>query len=779
MQVAASAGSSIAAWVPRATSTVRRVTRPCSAPCDRRQQQRERAAAGAVGHDHADAAPVERDPVELLAHERRGSASSSSTTPGPPIRTASGRHRAAALYGVWRSRSHPDRLLPAEPGVRAIARELYDAVRELPVISPHGHVDPRLLLDDEPFRDPATLLVTPDHYVTRLLHASGVALDALGVAQGPLSEERARASGGGCARTGTSFAARRCATGSSTSWSRSSASRARPSAETADAIYDELDRAARRARLPAAGAVSSGSGIAVLATTDDPCDDLAAHAALAADPTWSGRVIPTFRPDRYLEPARPGWPELMARLGAGLRRRHRRLRRVRGARWRRAAGTSSPTARRRPTTATRTCAPTPLEPAEADRIYRAALAGDGDAGGGRGVAPAHAARDGADVLRGRPGDDAAPRRAPRPPRADRGALRARHRRATSRSGSSSPTRCARCSSATARIPASTSCVFTVDETVLSRELAPLAGFYPSVYVGAPWWFLDAPEAIRRYRARGHRDRGLLAHVGLHRRHPRVLLDPGAPRHVAPRSTPAGSPQLVAEHRLDEDEAARDRWSTWSTRPPDGGVQAVTALLAAPDGRRAAGAARAPRPRQLLPRAPGVVHRPRRAATGGSPRSPAAAPSSPTRSSAQDGLYTLVTRAGDGDRFDVIVSLARAHPAGDHDAWLAYLASPDVRAVTITVTEAGYLRGADGGLDRDRAEVRPTSTRCGAIRPRRVRTAPARLRGRARRAPARRRGPAHARPVRQPARQRRRASRGSSPTSRTWSSRACATGSRRR
>ena len=83
---------------------------------------------------------------------------------------------------------HPDRLLPAEPGERAIARRLYEAVRDLPVISPHGHVDPRLLLGDEPFPDPATLFVTPDHYVTRLLHADGVGLDALGVGQGPLSE---------------------------------------------------------------------------------------------------------------------------------------------------------------------------------------------------------------------------------------------------------------------------------------------------------------------------------------------------------------------------------------------------------------------------------------------------------------------------------------------------------------------------------------------------------------------------------------------------------------
>ena len=95
-------------------------------------------------------------------------------------------------------------------------------------------------------------------------------------------------------------------------------------------------------------------------------------------------------------------------------------------------------------------------------------------------------------------------------------------------------------------------------------------------------------------------------------------------------------------------------------------------------------------------------------------------------SAQDGLYTLVTRAGDGDRFDVISSLARAYPAARHDAWLAALASPDVRGVTITVTEAGYLRGADGGLDRDHAEVRADADALRAHPSAVVRTAPARL-----------------------------------------------------
>ncbi|HEX8133145.1 MAG TPA: mannitol dehydrogenase family protein, partial [Actinomycetes bacterium] len=73
--------------------------------------------------------------------------------------------------------------------------------------------------------------------------------------------------------------------------------------------------------------------------------------------------------------------------------------------------------------------------------------------------------------------------------------------------------------------------------------------------------------------------------------------------------------------------------------------------------------------------------------------------------AQEGLYTLTTRAAEGDQFEVLSSITRAHAGTDHPAWLGYLASPDVRVVTVTVTEAGYVRGPGGGLDRDRPEVR--------------------------------------------------------------------------
>ena len=271
-------------------------------------------------------------------------------------------------------RLHPDRLLPPEPRVRSVARRLYAAVRELPIISLHGHVDPRLLVDNEPFADPTSLLVTPDHYVTRLLHASGVPLDALGVRRGPLSETEGRQvwrllCGHWDAFRGTPVRY----------WLESELAEIfevslRPSAETADAIYDQVaDRLPKDDYRPRA--LYDRFRIQVLATTDDPADDLSAHATLAADPTFTGRVIPTFRPDRYLEPAQPGWAEAVARLGevadldtgdydgfvAALEAR-RRYFIEHGAV---SADHSHVDVRT-----------DPLEPAEAARIYRAALAGE-------------------------------------------------------------------------------------------------------------------------------------------------------------------------------------------------------------------------------------------------------------------------------------------------------------------------------------------------------------------------------------------------------------------
>ena len=628
---------------------------------------------------------------------------------------------------------HPDRLLPAEPGrARGRAAAVRRGARPADDLAARPRRRRGCCSTTSRSRDPATLLVTPDHYVTRLLHAAGVPLDALGVGQGPLAEARvARRSGGRCARTGTSSAAR-----PSRFWLEAELAEifdvtVRPSAADRRRDLRPARRAARRRTPTGRARCSSGS-----ASRCWPPPTTRA-TTWPRTPRWPptrrgpGRVIPTFRPDRYLEPAAAG-------LGATRSRGSARcagvdtgeLRRLRRARWSSAGahfvahgadvGRPQPRGRRAPTRST---------PAEAERIYRAALAGDATRGRGRRVAPAHAAGDGPDVVRGRAGDDAAPGRAPQPPPADGRARSAPTPATTSRCASSSPTRCARCSSASARTRTSTWSLFTLDETVWSRELAPLAGFYPSVYVGAPWWFLDAPGRRSGASARAVTETaGLLAHVGLHRRHPRVLLDPGPPRHVPPPRRrlprPAGGRAPARRGR-----GASRRRSTWSTGRPTRGVQAVTARSRAAPARAAPPVrARAPRARQLLPRPPGLVHRPRARRRRLGHRRVHRPPrrTSPTRSTAQDGLYTLVTRGGRRRplRGGRAACRARTRPTTTTPG-CGYLGSPgrarwsrspSPRPATCAAPTAGSTRAP---------EVAPTSTRC--ARPgRAVRTAPARL-----------------------------------------------------
>ncbi|MEO8096031.1 MAG: glucuronate isomerase, partial [Pseudolysinimonas sp.] len=205
---------------------------------------------------------------------------------------------------------HPDRLFPADPATRDIARQLHASVADVPIFSPHGHVDAGMLVADKPFPDAAALLITPDHYVTRVMHSLGVDLADLGV-------------GGSGAPGGSLADPRETWRIFSTHWSAYLGTPSRywleselasfgvteqPSADNADAVFDAIGERLREPDFRPR-ALFERYGIDVLATTDDPCSDLAAHAALAADAGLAGRVIPTFRPDRYLDPAAPGWVE--------------------------------------------------------------------------------------------------------------------------------------------------------------------------------------------------------------------------------------------------------------------------------------------------------------------------------------------------------------------------------------------------------------------------------------------------------------------------------------
>jgi glucuronate isomerase len=445
---------------------------------------------------------------------------------------------------------HRDRLLPAEPATRDVARRLYAATAGLPIISPHGHVPPQWLADDTAFADPTSLLISPDHYVFRLLHAQGVSLADLGVGGSPLDAAGSRRA---WQLFCSSWAAFRGT--SSRVWLESVladvfAIPEQLSASTADAVYDQIaDALATPEYRPRA--LAERFGISFLATTDDPTDSLEHHRVLAADPGFAPRVVPTFRPDRYLEPGRPDFPDDVAALGAcadvdtgdyrgylAALEDRRRFFKAHGA-------VSSDHSHADVVTLT-------LEEPEASRIFAAALAGDvtePEATAFRRhmlVEMARMAVEDGLVMTLHPGV---------------------HR------GHHTPTTAAFGPDTGHDIPVAVELtrglqplldrfgtaagfhlvLFTLDETVFSREIAPLAGFYPSVYAGAPWWFLDAPDAVRRFRSAVTETAGFYRTSGFVDDTRAYLSIPA--RHDMSRRLDAGYlAGLVAEHRLGEDEA---------------------------------------------------------------------------------------------------------------------------------------------------------------------------------------------------------------------------------
>ncbi|MFB9235865.1 glucuronate isomerase [Plantactinospora siamensis] len=449
----------------------------------------------------------------------------------------------------------PDLLLPAEPRQHAIARDLYALVADRPLISPHGHVDPAVLADDAPFPDPARLLIVPDHYLTRMLLSQGVPPADLGVPSRDGSPVEADGR-----RIWRRFAEHwRLFRGTpSRLWLEQTLRdvfgvTVPLSPATADHVYDEIAaRLAEPAFRPRA--LFERFNIEVLATTESPLSDLGHHAKLAAD-GWGGpggRVITTFRPDNVVDFEFDGWPQNVARLGevagtdtgsyAGFLDALRRRR----AAFIAAGATSSdhghPTAR--------TVA---LDAAEATRLYDRALrgaAGPADAETFRAHMLVEFARMSLDdglVMQLHPGAV----------RNHNRWLHARHGRDT---GGDVPQATeyvhalAPLLDAYGNDPRLRLVVYTLDEYTFSRELAPLAGGYPALYLGAPWWFLDSPEALRRFRESVTDSAGFYNTAGFVDDTRAFCSIPV--RHDVARRVDAGFlARLVAQDRLPLDEAA--------------------------------------------------------------------------------------------------------------------------------------------------------------------------------------------------------------------------------
>lgn len=445
---------------------------------------------------------------------------------------------------------NPDRLFPAEPQTRAVARRLYEQVRDLPIVSPHGHVPPVWIADDVPFSDPTSLLLSPDHYINRIMHGQGVDLADLGVPPGRddfTPEQARRAWRLFCEHwhlyRGTPMKY----------WMESQLVEVfgvtvRPSAETADTIYDIIAAAiATDAFRPRA--LMDQFDIAFIATTDDPLDDLRHHAKLRDDASFTRQVRPTFRPDKYLEPARDDWNSLVDALAdatgedTGTFAGWVAAMENRRAFFKAAGAVSTDHAHVDMYMA-------PLEDAEA--IYARARRGEASAEECLALRRAFmfeqcrmASEDGLVLTY-------------------HAAVRRDHHRPTFERfgpdvGGDIPMAynvvdaLRPMLNAFGTHPNFRIVLFGMDETVYSREIGPLAGFYPSVFVGVPWWFIDAPDAIRRWRkavteyGTFYKSSGFIDDT-------RAFLSIPARHDMSRRLDAVHLAELVVEHRLETDEA---------------------------------------------------------------------------------------------------------------------------------------------------------------------------------------------------------------------------------
>lgn len=405
-----------------------------------------------------------------------------------------------------------DRYFDPNPAQRKVAMELYRSVADLPIVSPHGHVDPRLFADPEAtFGSPAELLIIPDHYVYRMLYSQGIPLESLGVPRrdgGPVEQDHRKI---WQIFAENFYLFRGTPTGM---WLKHElydvfGVREKLNGESAQRIYDQIS-----ARLSTPEfrprALFERFNIEVLCTTDAATDPLTYHRQIK-ESGWQGDVRPTFRPDAVINILTEGWRKNIEALSevSGVYV-HSYSTFIRALEERRAFFKSMGA------TATDHAALTPytaeLSPVEADAIFQRALKGE--------ATPDDETRFTAHMLiesaRMSIEDGLVMQ-------LHTGSYRNHNRPLFKKfgrdRGADIPVR----SEFTRNLrpllnkygndPRLTLILFTLDETTYSRELAPLAGHYPAVKVGPAWWFHDSLNGMMRYREQICETAGLYNTVG--------------------------------------------------------------------------------------------------------------------------------------------------------------------------------------------------------------------------------------------------------------------------
>ncbi len=390
-----------------------------------------------------------------------------------------------------------DRYLDPDPATKGVARELYASVAGLPLICPHGHVDPRLLADEEAtFGSPADLLIIPDHYVFRMLYSQGVPMESLGVprADGGRVEQDHRRIWQAFADHFYLFRATPSGIWLANELYEVFGVEDKLTSETAQAIYDELeDKLAKPEFRPRA--LFERFQIEVLCTTDGAADPLLHHQAIR-DSGWKGDVRPTFRPDAVVNLLLPGWQQQIEALSeaSGINvcsfATYVQALEERRAFFRRMGATATDQAAQSAYTAE-------LTPIEAEALFQRALRGEATAEDAERFT-AHMILEFARMSI----EDGLVMQL------HVGSVRNHNQMVYQRFGPDKGCDIPEQSEFTHNLrpllnrygndPRLMLILFTLDEMAFSRELAPLAGHYPAVRLGPPWWFHDSVNGIRRY-----------------------------------------------------------------------------------------------------------------------------------------------------------------------------------------------------------------------------------------------------------------------------------------
>jgi glucuronate isomerase len=448
-----------------------------------------------------------------------------------------------------------NRLFPAESASRDIAVKLYESLRGVPIISPHGHTDPQWFAENQPFPNPAALFIQPDHYIFRMLYSHGVSMESLGVSQDGLKPDKDQQPvdprevwrifakhyylfRGTPTRLWLDFA-----------FAELFGFTERLSVGNADEYYEVI---AKKLQTPEflPRALYERFQLEVLATTDTAVDPLESHQKIRAS-RWKGRVLPTFRPDAVVDAEYAGFHENLKRLGevsgedVSSYTGYLNALRKRRAFFKQNGATATDHGHLTAMTAD-------LSATEASLLYERIYTGE--------TRPGDVELFQAQMLTEMAGmsveDGLVMQLHP-------GSIRNHNLKVYEKFGRDkgadipSPTEYVRSLrpllNKYGNEPGFMFILFTLDESTFSRELAPLAGHYPCLRLGPSWWFHDSPEGMMRFREQATETAGFYNTVGFND-DTRAFLSIPARHDVARRIDCAFLARLVAEGRLDEDEA---------------------------------------------------------------------------------------------------------------------------------------------------------------------------------------------------------------------------------